>query len=89
MYHWYLVILIQPSLKEIFLFKWKLIGDVVGFFIHPTAGSKQPDTLFICVLELLLKENCFVGHVSLREDNITMLYLISPKEAYEYLFKVF
>ena len=36
-YLWYIVILIQSLLKEIFLFKWRLIGDVVGFFIHPTA----------------------------------------------------
>ena len=38
MYLWYIVILIQSLLKEIFLFKWGLIGDVVGFFIHSTAG---------------------------------------------------
>ena len=38
MYFWYIVILIQSSLKGIFPFKWGLIGDVVGFFIHPTAG---------------------------------------------------
>ena len=41
MYLWYLVILIHSPVKEIFHFKWGLIGDVVGFVILSRAGDES------------------------------------------------
>ena len=37
MYLWYIMILIHSPVKEIFRFKWGLIGGVVGFVILLTA----------------------------------------------------
>ena len=48
MYLWSIVILLLPPVKQIFHFKWWLIGNVVGFFILPTAGYESL-TLFLYV----------------------------------------
>ena len=48
-YLWYILILLLPPVKEIFHFKWRLIGDVVGFFIVPAAGYGSLTHLFVCV----------------------------------------
>ena len=48
MYLWYIVILVHSPVKEIFHFKWGLIGDVVSFFILPAAGYESM-TLFLYV----------------------------------------
>ena len=52
----YQVILIQSVLKEIFLFKGGLIGNVMGFLSAQQLGVGTM-TLFLYVLELFLKEN--------------------------------
>ena len=39
MYLWYILLLLHSSVKDIIHFKWRLIEDVVGFFISPTAGE--------------------------------------------------
>ena len=45
---WYILILLLQAVKEIFHFKWRLIGDVVGFFILLAAGYGSL-TLFLYV----------------------------------------
>ena len=87
MYLWYIVILIQSPEKEIFHFKWGLIDNVIGFFIYPTAVYESLTLfLYMCLRFASYRKLC-LRCVSLRLDHIALLYLISHKEAYEYLFE--
>ena len=80
MYLWYIVILIHLPVKEIFHFNCGLMGNVMRFFILPTAGyDSLPlflDVSSICLLKKTVSKMCLF-----KKDNITMLYLISPKRS--------
>ena len=56
MYLWYVLILLHLSMKEIFHFKWRLIDDVVGFFISPAAGCGNLTHLLCVSLVSLIKQ---------------------------------
>ena len=85
MYLWNTVILIQSPVKEIFHFKWELIGTVVGFFILPTAGYESL-TLFLyvslkCSFKKTVSKMCLF-----KKGQYCHALLSSPQEeAFEYL----
>ena len=74
-------------MKEIFHFKWRLIDDVVGFFITPIAGEGSLTHLLCVSLVSLLKET--VSKMCLSKIGQYHLALLnSPKKgAYEQLFE--
>ena len=58
MYLWYILLLLLSLMKEIFHFKERLIGDVVGFSTTPGAGERiLPPHLCVSLVSLLMG-NC-------------------------------
>ena len=76
-------------MKKIFHFKWRLIDDVVGFPIAPTAGEGILTHVLCMSLVLLLKET--VSKMCLLKiEQYCLALLNSPqKEAYEKVFEGF
>ena len=70
-------------MKEIFDFKWRLIDDVVGFFISPTAGEGIL-THLVCVSLVSLLEGTMSKMCLFKIGQYCLVQLNSPqKEAYE------